>query len=102
MMDITRNYTEFIKEPTRARSREVDFGVWWSDRIGPDGNRKGPFWRVSWLEATGELYAVSMGTKLVILGTYPDRMEVEKAMRGWENPNNPDYMDLRALVDRLK
>lgn len=101
-MDITRNYKEFIHEPTREKSPEVDFGAWWSDRIGPKGERLGPFWRVSWIEATGELYAVSMGTKLVILGIFPTRAEVEQAMGGWARYNDPDYMDLRALAERLK
>lgn len=100
-MHITRGYSEFMRDPDRARSREVDFGVWWSDSIDSDGTRKGPFWRVSWLEATGELYAVSFGTKLVILGTFNTREEVEKAMEGWANHDSPDYMDLRALAERL-
>lgn len=101
MMDITRNYKEFILEPTREKSPEVDFGAWWSDRIGLKGERLGPFWRVSWIEATGELYAVSMGTKLVILGTFHTREAVDQAMEGWANYELPDYMDLQALAERL-
>lgn len=100
-MKITTDYTNFIQHPARAGSHEVDFGAWWSDRILPDGTRKGPYWRVSWICDTGELYAVSMGTKLVILGIYHTRDQVDRAMEGWSNYELPEYMDLRALAERL-
>jgi len=79
----TMNYGSFISAPRRARSREVDFGVWWWHVENPGG----PPWRVSWIEATGELYAVPMALSddrpVLVLGVYPTREEIERALAGW-------------------
>jgi hypothetical protein len=40
---------DFYGDPARSESREIDFGSWQRDGMGP--------WKVVWLEATGELVA---------------------------------------------
>ena len=74
-------YDAFLEEPVRAHSKEKDFGTNWTM---PD---KGGVWRVSYVEDTGELYAVKAARcescqGFVHLGFYyPDR--VENLMCGW-------------------
>jgi len=46
----------FLADPRRQRSLEVDFGVHWRRLDDPGGSP----WRVSWIEATGELNAVEL------------------------------------------
>jgi hypothetical protein len=76
----TGSYAEWIVDPCRERSREVDFGVWW--RV--PGSRY--TWRVSWVGETGELYAREQGPdsdRFVVLGLFPTRSVVEVRMAGW-------------------
>jgi len=78
---IETGFSEWIKDPRRARSPHVDFGVWW--RL--PGSRY--TWRVSWIENTGELYAREQAPdsdRFILLGLYPTLKEVEAAMAGWE------------------
>lgn len=74
----------FFGDPDRAGSGEVDFGVWWSE----DAQRY-PRWRVSWIEKTGELYAVSLDhgavSRVEIFGSFGSRDRVEAALAGWED-----------------
>ena len=42
----------YSEDPRRQRSRESDFGVQWREEAA------GPRFRVSWIEATSELYAL--------------------------------------------
>lgn len=44
----------YADDELRRRSMERDYGVWWKDDAG--GN-----WRVTWVEATGEIYALRLG-----------------------------------------
>lgn len=71
----------FYRDQRRARSGEVDFGVWWTL---PE--QRWPNWRVSWVAATGEVYAVAqthaMGP-VVARGGFPTREAVEAALDGW-------------------
>lgn len=64
----------------RRRSPEVDFGVMWND--GP----RWPQYRVTWIKATGEVYALELGgdghVELIGYGG-PDREAVEDALEGW-------------------
>jgi hypothetical protein len=79
-------------EQQRARylSREVDFGVWWTD----DGITW-PHWRVSWVQATGELYAIRQvgsggrGLEIRILGVERDEQELERRLEGWPEACGP-------------
>lgn len=83
-------YEEFMADPVRKRSREVDYGVHWYHLERPWGYP----WRISWIEATGELYAVELSNGdplapedykrgFVILGKYATQEEVEAALKGW-------------------
>jgi hypothetical protein len=109
-MEIREDYTNWIAELERARSPELDFGVWWT--LTPDAApvRGIPFddgvlisaelnarrrrveahaatrWRVSWIEDTGELYARDLAMnseRVIVLGRYPTRAAIEERMDGW-------------------
>ncbi|ADR37716.1 hypothetical protein Ocepr_2268 (plasmid) [Oceanithermus profundus DSM 14977] len=93
------DYTTFIERPDRKISREIDFGVHW--RMLDD--RSPSPWRVSWIERTGELYAVEVAPlghrRAILLGQYAERDEVEALLDGWaERPMrigpmiNPHYI----------
>ena len=77
---ICKGYKEWIGEEKRERSGEIDYGVWWGLY-----EKKFPFWRVSWIRNTGELYAVNLATydEYIILGHYETEEEVERRMKGW-------------------
>ena len=68
--------------PARRSSGEVDFGVMWRS-----GLSHWPQYRVSWIAATGEVYAVALASGLnagvVVLGKAPDRAAVDRALEGW-------------------
>lgn len=103
MVEVRYDYRTWIRTPARARSPEVDFGVWWkllpvegSSALAsiPYGsgaivlnasfNRR---WRVSWIEDTGELYAkqqtIPKSDIMIVLGHFPTREAVEQRMEGW-------------------
>jgi len=69
----------------RMRSPELDFGVQWRDA------HSWPQYRVSWVEATGEVVAVKLlgsdqnAYEYAILGTTTpgDREEIERVLKGW-------------------
>jgi len=76
-------YKAWISQPERARGLELDFGVHWT--LGP-GIPPPHYWRVSWIEATGELYDRELepeGDRYIFLGPHATREEVEEAMAGW-------------------
>ena len=60
----------------RRRSPEADYGVWWRD------DRRSGYCRVSYVRATGEVYAVHIGgqEQVEVLGVVPpdpdDRVQV--------------------------
>ena len=91
------HYEDFMADPARARSPEVDFGAWWRHEHDPGGYP----WRVSWIERTGELYAVEMrpgrGRRVIVLGKYPTREAVEAALEGWAR----EPMRLGPLVNPM-
>jgi hypothetical protein len=70
----------YANRPDRKRSREVDFGVWWQD-----GVVNWPRYRVSWVDATGEVVAVKMAgdESVVVLGVIEDEAELERRLDGW-------------------
>lgn len=96
---IQTGFRQWINEPARARSPEVDFGCWWTLSGNP---REFPRWRVSWVEATGELYAVEMADhrpdRYLLLARFDNRQAVEAAMRGWAESE----MHLSDLLDRFR
>jgi hypothetical protein len=74
----------YISDERRRRSREVDYGVWWTLPA-----QDWPYWRVSWVEATGEFYAVAQlasgdGTTVAHAG-FPSEEAAEAALAGWED-----------------
>lgn len=69
---------DFYKDEARKRSRELDFGVWWRD------GRNYPVYRVTWVEATGEVYAIDQHEdRIEILGKVQTEAAIEKVMDGW-------------------
>jgi hypothetical protein len=98
MVIIQKGYKDWIDEPKRARSGEVDFGVWWTLA----GNeREFPRWRVSWIKDTGELYACQPAKdKLIVLGVIPERQAVEQVLEDWGN--SEIYHNLKALARRVE
>jgi hypothetical protein len=62
------NLDEFYaQDPRRKASPEADYGVWWYET-----GRNYPAWRVSYIQRTGEVYAVSTASRFVmVLGTIP-------------------------------
>jgi hypothetical protein len=112
-MDIEQFYSA---DERRRRSVEVEFGNNWFDA---KGNR----YELSWVEDTGELYAMlelipeadswtpfgdievedaKVDTLLVtVLGTVPTRDEVEALLEGWaEHMAGPD--GVHWVADRLQ
>jgi hypothetical protein len=68
----------------RALSLEHDFGVMWRA-----GRRRRPRYRVSWIEATGELYALALSEfeqlrDVELLGIVETHERVEQLLSGWE------------------
>jgi hypothetical protein len=68
----------------RTLSIEHDFGVMWRE-----GTRRRPRYRVSWIEATGELYALALSEfehqrKVELLGVVDTHEQVEQLLMGWE------------------
>src|SRR5262245_39125573 len=81
----------------RRHSTEQDFGVWWYDGL----DRRVP-WRVSWVEDTGDVYAVRLGPSrvvsgpaglailgghengpVILLGVVSGEADVEHRLKGW-------------------
>lgn len=58
----------YAGRPERARSGEADYGVHWRA-----GGRDWPRWRVSYVQATGEVYAFEQAAKsrVRVLGVIP-------------------------------
>lgn len=81
---------EFYKDPKlgelRQKSRELDFGVWWRKSY------EYPPYRVTWVEATGEVIAVKQAnhTDLYeVLGVVKTEEEVERKLEGWAEKCGP-------------
>jgi hypothetical protein len=72
----------YAADDRRAGPREVEFGGQWLDSDWD------PPWRVCWIEATGEVYAVRCRADVAegeveLLGSFGSRADVERALRGW-------------------
>jgi len=63
--DIEEFYSE---NEERRRSGEADYGVWWTET-----GCNWPRWRVSYIQKTGEVYAVQLtpGGEVKLLGVVP-------------------------------
>ena len=100
MVNILQEYEDWISETSRAQSGEIDFGVWWT----LTGNeREFPRWRLSWIKATGELYACQAAKdRYIKLGVIPERVQVEVILKGWADSDSEIYHNLQALAKRIK
>lgn len=95
-MLLRADYHSWAEDAERKASPEVDFGANWRLR-----STSWPVWRVSWIEATGELYAVELlpsptDRRFLVLGEIHGRRAVETALTGW---TEIDYLD--DLADQL-
>lgn len=94
-------FQKFIHEPRREKSGEHDFGSHWKWRTENTPLHLLPSARVSWVEDTGELYAVvfdfnvSEPDRYILIGIYPKEEQVEFAMRDWATVYDHD---LRAII----
>ena len=68
----------YADKSARARSEEVDLGVWWRS-----GGRDWPTWSLHYIRDTGEIYAVcdAYGGPVRVLGTVP--ADDSDAPGGW-------------------
>jgi hypothetical protein len=71
--------------PVRALSIEHHFGVMWRD-----GRRKRPRYRISWIESTGEVYALALSEfdelrKVQLIGVVPTLERIEGLLNGWQS-----------------
>ena len=75
----------YSENEDRRRSPEADYGVWWHDGVGAE------FWRVSYVQATGEVYALNNWTgQLQVLGVIPPDADggsyyrtLDRILEGW-------------------
>jgi hypothetical protein len=86
---IVAGYEAWI-QGERDASKKIEFGTWW--RLNET------YWRVLWIEATGELYAAERkpSDRYVVLGCL-DKKHVTDLMRKWFDGDN-----LNALFGRFK
>ena len=79
------NINAFYSEnEARRRSGEADYGVWWHDGV------RSEIWRVSYIQATGEFYAVNRHHgQIEVLGIVPPDPEeiyyktADRILEGW-------------------
>jgi len=89
-------YQQWIAYPSRHHSVELDFGANW--RMALDFAQ----WRISWIEDTGELYALALEgprpDRYFVIGSFTTEAEVEVALAGWDTCGG----DLRAIVAHIQ
>jgi hypothetical protein len=102
---IQTGFQHWIAAPERKASPEVDFGVWWNLNGDAAASPLEPRWRVSWLAATSELYAVelkgSRPDRYILLGYFDDGPDVDAALAGLEQDDSLIYHNLSALAAQL-
>lgn len=83
-------------DPRRRTSGELDFGCMWVEIDRP----RWPQYRVSWVDDTGEVYAVRLNHgRIELLGKVEGREQAEQALRGWAMISP---MTLDWVRDRLR
>jgi len=91
MVTTYRSLEEFYgANPARRASGEADYGVWWL------GDSPRPHWRVSYVHATGEVYAAQLGGEVEVLGVVPPDEEHIGAL---DQPWEPYYRTLDKILD---
>lgn len=84
-MELTARYQGldafYEADPRRKEYDQFNFGVMWSDGVGSCS-----YWRLTWLEGTGEVYAydVTSRGRVVVLATRLRHSAVQRALAGWE------------------
>ncbi len=59
---------------------------------------RGGHWRVSWIETTGELYAIHLGfDEFFVIAVADTQQQADDLMRGWEKTDN----DLDAMLTQI-
>ena len=88
--------------PERVLSVESDCGAWWTLH----GSRhEQPHYTVSWVHATGELYAWNRQQDqfLILTKIEPhDAARLEFLIEGWASPDSDIFHDLTALVEQIQ
>lgn len=92
----------------RRQSAEVDFGCHWRE-----GRDWGPWWRVSLVVDTGEIYGVCLagadwcpeGGQVRLLGVGLSRHEADLRLEGWAevcgNPHSTQWLDGRLALPKV-
>ena len=86
----------YTENEERRRSGEADYGCWWTE-----AGHTWPRWRVSYIQKTGEVYAVQLtGGRVEVLGVVPpDDAKVyyqtlDHILEGWEDAiHEPGSLD---------
>ncbi len=93
-----QGFSSWIIQPQRiATQADVDFGSDWF-RTGADRNDYYDRWRVGWLSATRELYAVRLvGDEYVVVGAL-DLTEAKERIAARLVPGDPDFHNLDKLI----
>ena len=100
MFSIHTRFQAWKNAPERRRSGEVDFGVRWTRRDGLEE----PTWRISWLEQTGELYAVRNNARpdaYIMIEVFRERIDADDAMQGWEHRAD-GRLHLEDIIDQAQ
>jgi hypothetical protein len=90
----------------RARSRELDVGLWWREQAN------GPLHRAAWVADTGELYLVRLGApaagggEVELLARVSSRERLEAALDGWRErcgaPRSLAWLRARCADRRVR
>lgn len=101
---IETDYQAWAEQPERKRSPESDYGSWWTLR-GDNNYPQFPRWRVSWIEKTGELYAVELGQekehRYIVFGVVAYERIADFLMQGWADPDSAIFHNLEALFQQI-
>jgi hypothetical protein len=92
---IATGYTVWSRDSQRAASKKLEFGNWW--------RLDATFWQVTWLEATGELYAVEgkPSDRYIVLCRL-EKKEVIQVMKNWFDGNELGGLFRRFEVDLVR
>ncbi len=94
-MKVYPNLETFYSEDSRRRPKEADYGVGWKDREGYP-------YRVSYVQATGEVYAVRLpdtapNSRVYLLGVIrPDNPD---PLAHWKGTGERWYTTLDTILD---
>jgi hypothetical protein len=90
----------YSAQNARLTSRERDVGLWWRN------GEEGPIHRAAWVEATGELYLVRLGSAaeggggVEVIARVSDADALERALQGWRDrcgmPGSLQWLRVRA------